>query len=78
MPPFGTGGSDLGCGIGFTVTLYSGSTVSPCSPRKRAQRRESALLLAPDGHQEVRGVVRLPLVQPGQGRRTRAPLEDRH
>jgi hypothetical protein len=65
MPPFGTGGSDLGCGIGFRGEP-STRAASPCSPG-RAQRGEPALPLAPGGLREVRGLAGLPLVQPGKG-----------
>ena len=37
----------------------------------------SPLFLAPGGRREVRGVVGLPLVQPGQGAGLERPLEDR-
>jgi hypothetical protein len=76
---FGTGGSDLGCGIGFHDDLALGQHRIALQPRRRAQRRAPPLLLAPGGHREVRGVAGLPLVQHGQGGAGLGrPLEDRH
>ena len=42
------------------VTLHSGGTVWPCSPRRRAQRREPLLLLAPSQEGPARHLGMLP------------------
>jgi hypothetical protein len=64
MPPFGTRGSDLGCGTCFHRDLALGQHCIALGAAEAAQRREPPLLLAPGGHREVRGVVGLPFVQP--------------
>ena len=65
MPPFGTGGSDLGCRIGLHEDLSCGQRRVTVQPPQAAQRREPPFLLAPRGNREVSRVERTLRVQPG-------------